>query len=195
MSIYLYQSYFNKTFLRQTLFKLLIPKQIELHTFFTKTAGPKFQIAQINVIYLYVYIIIYRGNHLCFRFSGTKIFHHECRFWWVGQPTLPGSMVSSSTDAAEVVDEALIMPLRRLRSIFACHEERRRFSLKFDKTSLRRLLLLVLLMLLFFCYLRSSSGGALSSTRSDLTSKSHTLTHIATYTIDGPRYLILLEAL
>lgn len=80
-------------------------------------------------------------NHLCFRLSGTKMFHHELRFCWAVRPTLPPLMLlplplplpvpsPRSTGVSSSIDEAdVIMPLRRRRSIFACHDERRRFSL------------------------------------------------------------------
>lgn len=42
------------------------------------------------------------------------------------------SRVSSSMDCTAA--DAVIMPLRRRRSILACHEERRRFSLKITRT-------------------------------------------------------------
>lgn len=76
-------------------------------------------------------------NHLCFRLSGTKMFHQELRFCWAVRPTppvpLPLPLLPSPRSAAAVsssIDEAdVIIPLRLRRSIFACHDERRRFSL------------------------------------------------------------------
>lgn len=82
-------------------------------------------------------------NHLCFRLSGTKMFHQELRFCWAVRPTLlppppPPLMLlllpvlpsPRSTGVSSSIDDAdVIMPLRRRRSIFACHDERRRFSL------------------------------------------------------------------
>lgn len=69
-------------------------------------------------------------NHLCFRLSGTKMFHHELRFCWAVRPTPPLPLPrSTGIESSSMVAADVIMPLRRRRSSLACHDERRRFSL------------------------------------------------------------------
>lgn len=81
------------------------------------------------ITYYYIY------NHLCLILSGTKIFHHECRFW-----RLYSNGGESATELAilsllSVISESSMVMLgfdeflRRRRSNLVCHDdERRRLS-------------------------------------------------------------------
>lgn len=77
--------------------------------------------------------------YLCLMLSGTKMFHHECRFWRLY--SLGGESVTSlielpfrsSASLSSMADELTLLWfdefLRRRRSIFVCHvDERRRLS-------------------------------------------------------------------
>lgn len=77
--------------------------------------------------------------YLCLMLSGTKMFHHECRFWRLysigGESAISPIELPfrSSISLSSTADELTLLWfdefLRRRRSIFVCHvDERRRLS-------------------------------------------------------------------